>query len=195
MPPGYMLRGTLDLPADYRLTRTLDLTKNRKLSAPIVTLAALSILGTTAISVATRVTLDSTWNPVVTVAVTLVACFAYMAAHEATHGAVLRLSTGIRPTFALRFPFLTTGCSAFLTRRAAVVVALAPSVLWGIVLAVALFVVPPDYRLSAFVLLTLNFAGSSGDFVEAYVVARQQHDAVVHDDGDVLSVYVPAHHH
>jgi hypothetical protein len=37
----------------------------------------------------------------------------------------------------------------------------------------------------------LNFAGSVGDCVEAYVVSRQQPDALVQDDGDKVHVFVP----
>lgn len=58
-------------------------------------------------------------------------------------------------------------------------------------LVVALLTLPPDYLLSAYILLTLNFAGSAGDFVEVYVVSRQQQDALVKDDGNQIHVFVP----
>jgi hypothetical protein len=85
----------------------------------------------------------------------------------------------------------TFAMSAYLTRRSAVIVALAPAVLWGIVLVAALFIVPQDYRLTVYILLALNFAGSAGDFVEVYVVSRQQPDALIQDDGNKVLVFVP----
>ncbi|MFD0047135.1 DUF3267 domain-containing protein [Pseudarthrobacter scleromae] len=99
--------------------------------------------------------------------------------------------TRVRPTYAVRFPFLTTGNRAYLTRRTAVVVALAPCIVWGGVLLAALLTVPADYRITMYVLLALNFAGSAGDYVEVYVVSRQQPDALVQDDGDNINVFVP----
>jgi len=114
-----------------------------------------------------------------------------MAVHEATHGLVIQLLTKMKPSYGVRFPFLTTGNHAYLTRRSAVVVALAPAVIWGIVLAAALLTLPQDYLLTAYILLALNFAGSVGDCVEVYVVSRQQPDALVQDDGEQVHIFVP----
>lgn len=55
----------------------------------------------------------------------------------------------------------------------------------------ALFALPADYRLTAYVVLALNFAGSAGDIVEAYVVSRQQPEALVQDDGGKIHVFLP----
>ena len=78
-----------------------------------------------------------------------------------------------------------------LTRLSALTVTLAPTVICGTVLAVALLTLPPEYLLSTYILLTLNFAGSAGDFVEVYVVSRQPQDALVKDDGKQMHVFVP----
>ena len=80
---------------------------------------------------------------------------------------------------------------AYLTRRTAVIVALTPCLAWGIVLLVALLTVPADYRLTAYILLVLNFAGSAGDYLEVYVVHQQQPDALVQDNGDSVHIFVP----
>jgi Putative zincin peptidase len=106
--------------------------------------------------------LESSWSSIFTISVTVFACLIYMAVHEATHGVVLHILTKVKPSYALRFPFLTTGNHAYLTRRSAVVVALAPAVIWGIVLVAALLTLPQDYLLTAYILLALNFAGSVG---------------------------------
>jgi hypothetical protein len=114
-----------------------------------------------------------------------------MAVHEATHGVVLHVLTKVRPTYAVRFPFLTTGSHVYLTRRSVAIAALSPAILWGIVLVVALFTVPAEYRLTAYILVTLNFAGSSGDYVEVVVAARQPRGALLQDDGSQIHVFVP----
>lgn len=71
------------------------------------------------------------------------------------------------------------------------IVAVAPAVIWGLVLLAALATLPQDYLLTAYILLALSFAGSSGDFVEVYVVSRQPSGALVQDDGNKVLVFVP----
>lgn len=185
------LRSTAELPPGYRIHRTVDLEKDRKFAVAVQGLFVLVALCAVAAALLLDLPLTSGWSPVVTVPVTLLMCLVYMAVHEATHGFVLQSLTEVRPSYAVRFPFLTTGSRAYLTRRNAVIAALAPSVVWGIVLFVALLTLPADYRLTAYILLALNFAGSAGDFVEVYVVARQQHDALVRDDGGKLHIFAP----
>lgn len=131
------------------------------------------------------------WSPVVTTVVTIALCLIYMAVHEATHGVALRLLTRVRSSYTVRFPFLSTGNLAYLTRRNAVIVALSPGLLWGMLLLVALLSVPNDFRLTLYVVLALNFAGSAGDIVEVYVVLRQRRGALIQDDGSKIRVFVP----
>lgn len=185
------LRDTAELPSSYLKHLTVDLKKDRRLAVAVRGIFVLVALSAVVAALLIDLPRDPSWGPAVTIPVTLAACLVYMAVHEATHGVVLQLLTKVKPSYAVRFPFLTTGNHAYLTRRSAVTVALAPSVLWGIVLILALFTLPQDYLLSAYILLTLNFAGSAGDFVEVYVVSRQQHDALVKDDGNQINVFLP----
>lgn len=188
---GRALRSTAERPGEYRIHRTVDLGKDRKFAFAVqgifavvagVAIAAVPLLD---------LPLTSGWSSIVTVAVTLLACLVYLAVHEATHGVVLRLLTRVRPTYAVRFPFVTTGNHAYLTRRDAVLVALAPSIVWGLALLAAVFTLPADYRLTAYVLTALNFAGSAGDYVEIFLVTRQPPTALVRDDGDKVHIFVP----
>jgi hypothetical protein len=82
------------------------------------------------------------WSTGVTIAVTVAASLVCAAVHELTHGAVLRLLCDERSTMAVRFPYLVTGCTAHLGRRSFAAVTV------------------------------LNFAGSSGDYVQACATAR-----------------------
>lgn len=180
-----------ELPDSYRRDDTIDLKKDRKLALAVqggfVVLAALAV----AVAWLANLPLQTEWNPFVAIVVTVVACLVYMIVHEATHGVMLQLLTKVKPSYRMRFPFLTTGGNAFLTPRSAIVIALAPMVVWAVVLIVALLLVPQDWRLTVYVVLALNFAGSSGDLVEVYVLSRQRRDALVQDDGDRIHVFLP----
>lgn len=180
-----------ELPSTYGAQRTVDLKRDKGLAVAVQAVFVLVALLAVGVALLAGPSLRTDWSPVLTITVTLLACLLYMWAHEATHGLVLQALTRARPTYAVRFPFLTTGNRAYLTRRSAVVVALAPCVVWGIVLVVALLVLPQQYLLTAYIVLALNFAGSAGDYVEVYVVSQQQHDALVQDDGDRIHVFAP----
>lgn len=185
------LRNTAELPRTYREHRTVDFKQDKKLAVAVQGLFVLMALVAGGAALLLQLPLETSWSPILTISVTLFACLIYMAVHEATHGVVLQMLTKVKPSYAVRFPFLTTGNHAYLTRRSAVVVALAPAVIWGIVLAAALLTLPQDYLRTAYILLALNFAGSAGDCVEVYVVSRQQPDALVQDVGDKVHVFVP----
>lgn len=185
------LRDTETLPLTYRLHRSIDLKKDRRYSLAVQGIFVVVALAAVAAALLLDLSLGSSLSSIVMVPVVLAVCLVYMAVHEVTHGVVLQLLTRLRPSYAVRFPFLTTGSEAFLTKRNTMTVALAPSVIWGLALLIAVFALPPDYRLIAYIVLTLNFAGSAGDYVEAWVVGRQRHDVLVRDDGDKVHVFVP----
>jgi Putative zincin peptidase len=185
------LRDTTELPSTYREHRMVDLKKDKKFAGAVQGLFVLMALVAVGAALLLELPLETSWSSILTISVTLFACLIYMAVHEATHGVVLQTLTKVKPSYAVRFPFLTTGNHAYLTRRSAVVVALAPAVIWGIVLVAALLTLPQDYLRTLYILLALNFAGSAGDCVEAYVVSRQQPDALVQDAGDKVHVFVP----
>lgn len=185
------LQDTAELPRTYREHRTVDFKKDKKFTVAVQGLFVLMALVAVGVALLLALPLETDWRPILTIPVTLFACLLYMAAHEATHGVALQLMTTVKPSYAVRFPFLTTGSHAYLTRRNAVIVALAPCVIWGIVLVAALLTLQQDYLLTAYILLALNFAVSAGDYVEVYLVSRQQPDALVQDDGGTIRVFVP----
>jgi hypothetical protein len=181
----------VELPSGYRQSRTVDLKRDRTFAIAIQVIFIVTAASAVLIALSFRDYLGSEWSPFLSIPVILVAALAYMAAHEATHGVMLHLLTRVKPTYRLRFPFLTTGNHAYLTRQSAVIVALTPVVVWGALLAATLLVVPADYRVLVYVVLALNFAGSSGDVVETWVVARLPREAVVKDDGHLVRIFLP----
>lgn len=178
-------------PAGYQIASTLDLKADRR--------AALTIQVGVALTVATAITLaflldlplDSGWSGVVTAMVTVTAVVVYMLAHELTHGAALWALTRVRPAYAVRLPYLTTGSQALLTRRDAVIVAMVPFVIWAMVLAALWLTLPQDALLTIYVLMALNVAGSVGDGVQAWAFGRLAPGSLVRDDGSETTVFSP----
>ena len=180
-----------EVPVGYRLHSTLDLKEDPRAAVTIQVGFAAAVAGLVAAALLLDLPLDGSWHPAVVAAVTVAACVVYMVVHEATHGAVLWWLTKVRPTFAVRLPYLVTGSPALISRRQAVVVALTPVVLWGLVLLDLLRDLPAELFLTVYVVLVLNVAGSAGDALQAHAFARLPADALVRDDGRVTEVFLP----
>jgi hypothetical protein len=179
------------LPPDFRLHGSVDLKRDRKQFTAIQVIAVLIVAAMVGPVVLLGLLPAAGWSTWVTIVVTVAACLVYGAVHELTHGAVLRLLCAERPSIAVRFPYLITGSPAYLGRTSFIAVALAPSVVWGAVLLVLLVAVPAPLVLTVFVVAVLNFAGSSGDYVQAYSVARLPVGALIRDDGTTTTVFLP----
>lgn len=181
---------TADLPTTYQRDLTVDFNKDRKFAVVIQGLFLAVVMIAVTVALLVELPLPG-WSPWITVPVTLLACLIYMAAHELTHGLTLRALTGTKPSYSVRFPFLTTSSPLYLTRRSTIMTALAPCIIWGVVFFAALFLVPGELRLMVYILLALNFAGSAGDYLEAILAVRQPPDALLQDEGDRVHVFIP----
>lgn len=170
-------------------TRSIDIQRDHKvrIQGCAIVLALVAVAG----AVFLGPLIASGWHPGVVLTVTLAAGLGYLMLHEATHGVAARLLTGQPSSYSLRFPFLRTGNQGVLSRNGLVTVALAPALLWGVLLAVALFTVPGDLRMTCYILLAINIAGSAGDYIEAAIALRQPGNALFRDDGAELEVHLP----
>ena len=178
-------------PAGYQAASRLDLKADRRAAITIQVGVALTVAAAIAAAFLLDLPLDSGWSRLLVTLLTVAAVVLYMAAHELTHGAALWALTRVRPTYAVRLPYLTTGSQALLTRRDAVIVAMAPFVLWAVVLSALWLTLPQDARLTVYVLMALNVAGSVGDGVQAWVFSRLAPGALVRDDGTETTVFLP----
>ncbi len=182
----------IDPPDSYRLQSTLDLKENKRAATTISVGFALAVAAMIVLALVLDLPFESAMSTGVSTAVTVAACVLYMIVHELTHAVALWWLGQSRPTVAVRLPYLTTGSQALLTRRKAVVVALAPLVLYTLVLLDLLRTLPSDFFLTVYVVLVLNVAGSAGDVVQAHAILRLPHAALVRDDGSETTVYLPA---
>lgn len=187
-----MIGNTNILPQGYDARTTVDLKTDRKVAASIqvgfVAIAAVMV----GLALILGFPLSSGFSPWVTVIVTIVACLFYMVVHELTHAGFLWLLSRMRPAVMLRIPYLAVGGRGYLNTRSFLAVALAPVVIWGLVLMTLLVTLPPQFFFSVYVVTILNFAGSSGDYFQAYAIAKLPPTALIQDDGKVTTVYLPA---
>ena len=122
-------------------------------------------------------------------AITIIGLVIYMILHELTHGLTISLLSKTKSTYTIRFPFLITGTKAYLNKKSFIIVCFSPSVLFGIIIGSILFFIPQDYFLSLFIILGYNFAGSSGDYYQIYIVMKTKRESLIQDDGEKTNIF------
>ena len=169
----------------------LDLKKDKKANFAIQGLFVLIVAAMIGGSMWLDLPTKNNWGAGITALVTVAMCAVYMVTHELIHGVFLKLFSGVNPKYFARFPFLCTGSEAYFNKLSFSVVALAPVVIWGIILVVLLAVLPNAYFLSIYIVTALNFAGAAGDYYQVFMISKLSSAAVLQDDGRETKVFLP----
>ena len=185
-------QNSVTLPADYQAIRKVNLSEDKQINQMIqfcfVFITGLLII----FALWFGLPLSTGTNPFFSFLITVVLVLIYMAFHELTHAVFIKIFSHSRPSFTVRFPFLSVGSQAYFNRKSFLVIALAPGLLWGTVLIILLFLVPDRIFLSLYILLIVNFAGSSGDYIQAYIAFKSPAETLFQDNGKETTLFVPA---
>jgi hypothetical protein len=190
-----MKKAVHTLPEGYRKIFALDLHKDKNMLTRINALSLLIsfvmiVPGHKYISVFTMFDYDQgakqyllRWG------VTLGLMVGYIFAHELMHGLVMKLFG----TKTVRFGFQGTyayACSHdYYPKAAYTLIALAPVVVWGIVLAVVNVLVPADWFWVVYLIQIINVSGAAGDLYVTYRFLAMPKDILVRDSGVAMAVY------
>ncbi|WP_298826937.1 DUF3267 domain-containing protein [uncultured Planococcus sp.] len=180
------------LPAGYEAKRTFNLAKDKHLNG-MIQFSFLFITGVLiSLALWTGLPLSTDLNPFLSFLVTVLLVLIYMAFHELTHALFIKFFSGSRPSFRIRFPFLSVGSEAVFKRGNFIVIALAPVLLWGTLLIILLLVIPERFFLSIFIVVIVNFAGSGGDYVQASIAFNSPAHTLFQDNGKETTLFVPS---
>ena len=182
---------TLSLPPHYNMERTIDLAQDKHLNVLIQSCFVLITGILIGLALWTGLPLSSTLNPFLSFFITVVLVLVYMALHETMHAVFIKIFSRSRPAYRIRFPFLSVGSEAYFNRRSFIVIALAPVTIWGAALISLLALVPNPLFLSVYILMIVNFAGSAGDYIQAYIALTSPADTLFQDNGKATALYTP----
>ena len=179
------------LPRGYRFAGTLDFMRNRAQVVSVLKLAlALTALPLIAGLIAAppkpslRGFID-TWYLWPATALMLVA---YIALHELVHGAAMFALSGVKPVFGIRLPYAYAGSTAWFDRRSHVITALAPLIVWGIVLQILISRLPGMWFWPLWIVQISNLSGSAGDIYCAWALLRMDGRLLIQDTGTRMRV-------
>lgn len=182
----------LTLPESYRESFHVDLQKDTKLAVLVNVLSLLLFVPFLAAGVLLFPTslFDGGIWPLLLFAAGIVV---YMVLHELIHGLFIRLFSGMRPHYGFTGLYAYAGSHAYFARGHYIVIALAPVIIWGIVLAVLCAVTwGTRWFWSLYLIEALNISGAAGDFYVTWRFLKEPKDILIQDTGIAMTVY--AHH-
>lgn len=184
---------TTTLPEGYSVLERIDLKDNRKqflivniLSA--VVLLALLLPALFLVPIHTMME-GEPLSGLLRLAATFGGCIVYILLHELVHGIFMKGFSRVKPHYGLSLTYAYAGSTAYFNRRHYVIIALAPVVIWGVVLAAAIPFVPRAWFWVLYFIQLMNLSGAAGDLYVTARMSRMPADILVQDSGVAMTVY------
>ena len=189
---------TTRLPSGYREYDHVNLQQDKKTAAK-VNVAAMAVMVVMAVVAHAAIVpftefFGSLSGDIVSLMLHLAVLFfgyaAYIVLHELTHAAVMKLFGAIKIRFGFTGLYAYAGSEFdYFTKGAYFLIALAPLIVWTILLTPILFIVPRDWFWIVWFIMIGNVAGAAGDVYVVFRFLRAPQDIFVLDTGVEMFVY------
>jgi len=183
------------LPANYREIYSVNLQKNKKIMIWL-NVGALLVAVLMAIPAAFVVPISALFdfsNGLLAYAlrfvVLMVGMVAYIVLHELVHGITMKAFGTPRVRYGFTGVYAFAGSDDYYGKRAYITIALAPVVIWGILLAIGCMLVPAAWFWVVYIIQIANISGACGDFYVTCKFIGMPADILVKDDGVRMTVY------
>lgn len=181
-------------PKGYRQIEVLDFVRNRRQ----MKIVAFSGLAATALMIVAGLLLhpfrptwtllkENWWAWLVAPAMYV----AYIPLHEITHGLLMHALSGVKPKYGLRLPYAYAGSHVFFDKFSHNLIALAPLVVWGIVLFALERLLPAQWFWLFYVIQISNVSGSAGDVYCVLHLSRLSREILIQDTGTRMRILAP----
>ena len=187
-----------NLPETYREIYAVDLQKDKKMALR-VTLLALAITIALVVPMLFIVPISTLFNMeqgLLNYAIRFIALIVlmllYIVLHELVHGIAMKLCGTKEIKYGFTGMYAFAGSKDYYNKRAYIFIALAPIVLWGIVIAVINPLVPIEWFWVVYLLQIMNLSGAAGDLFVTVKSSRLPQDILVQDYGLGMKVYSQA---
>lgn len=188
------MRSVEKLPEGYEKIYSVDLQKNKKLSL-LVNGLAVAIMILMVVPMRFLVPIRATFPPEKPVGclgkltLTLALLVLYIVLHEAVHGIAMKICGTKKVKYGFTGLYAFAGSTDYYGKGAYIFIALAPVVLWGIVLAVVNAFVSPEWFWVIYFIQINNISGAAGDFFVTARFSTMPKDILVQDYGVGMTVY------
>lgn len=189
------MENCVSLPEGYEKILEVDLQKNKKLmilinGLAVVIMVAMIIIGALFVPIDTFFDSGDVWYaPLIKLAVMMGGYVVYIVLHELVHGIFMKRFSGVKPKYGFTLMYAYAGSSAYFNKKSYIIIALAPVVIWGVVLGVLCAVLPQSWFWVVYFIQMGNIAGAAGDFYVTLKFMRLPKDILVNDTGVAMTVY------
>ncbi len=121
--------------------------------------------------------------------VLIVSVIAYLILHEAVHGVAMKICGTKKVKYGFTGLYAYAGSDDFYDKKSYIFIALAPVVLWGIVLAVINCLVSENWFWVVYFIQIYNISGATGDIYVTAKFSKMPDDILVKDSGVGMTVY------
>lgn len=183
------------LPRGYEKILTLDLLKDKKKKLLVNGLSMLILLAMAIpmhfyISVGTIFDFEDgilqyllRWGAIVVLSVV------YIVLHELVHGIAMKRCGTKKVKYDFKGIYACAGSDDYYRRGSYIFIALAPVVLWGVVIGVVNCFVPTSWFWVVYFLQITNISGAAGDFYVTFKMLKLHRDILIRDSGTDMKVY------
>lgn len=183
LPEGYGELFHIDLQKDKRLALIVN-------GIALVILAVLAVAGHLIVPISALFDMDGGLGPyVLRFAVLVLGTVVYILLHEAVHGVVMYHCSHVKPRFGFTGLYAFAGSDVYFNKRDYIVIALAPVVVWGVVLAILTPLVPRTWFWVVWFIQIANLSGGGGDLYVTWRFAKLPGDILVQDTGVAMTVF------
>lgn len=184
-----------EIPNGYKEIFKVDLQKNKKL-ALILNLAAallaipMAIIGMMIVPISALFSFeDGTIVYFIRIAALIVGMIAYIILHELVHGIFMKHFCKAKVNYGFTWLYAYAGSEGYFNKKSYIVIALAPVVIWGIVLLILNCIVSASWFWCVYFIQIINITGAAGDIYVTYKFSKMPKDILVHDTGVGMTVY------
>ncbi len=183
------------LPDGYREICSVDLQKNKK-AALTVNIIAVVITAVLVVPMLFVVPISSLFsmekgilNYMLRFGAFFVLIILYMVLHELVHGIAMKICGTKKVKYGFTGMYAFAGSNDFYDKKSYIFIALAPVVLWGIVIAVINPFVSAEWFWVVYFLQISNLSGAAGDIFVTVKFSKLPSDILVQDYGVGMKVF------
>jgi hypothetical protein len=182
-------------PESYYVYKEIDLVKDRSLLVFVNVLSVVIavLMGTIGLLIwMGHLTTDSALEGILNYRwiFSILGMIAYVFLHEFTHGIFMKYYSGIKPVYGFKAVFAYAGSEALFSKRQYVVIALAPVVILGLILAVLNLILPYEWFWAIWIIQMVNVSGAAGDIYVMDMISKMPAETLVRDTGTAMTFYI-----
>ena len=113
----------------------------------------------------------------------------YMVLHELVHGITMKLCGTKKVKYGFSGLYAFAGSDDYYDKKSYITIALAPIVLWGVVIAIINCFMPREWFWVVYFLQIMNISGAAGDMYVTFKFSKMPKDILVRDHGVGMKVY------